>query len=51
MVIIKYSGKYVKIFLNMKIAFPNTYQGIRSIHSPAKVGIGCYKGVNYQPGS
>ena len=25
--------------------------GIRSIHSPAKVGIGCYKVVNYQPGS
>ena len=25
--------------------------GIRSIYSPAKVGIGCYKAVNYQPGS
>ena len=25
--------------------------GIRSIRSPAKVGIGCYKAVNYQPGS
>ena len=23
--------------------------GIRSICSPAKVGIGCYKAVNYQP--
>ena len=25
--------------------------GIRSIRSPAKVGIGYYKAVNYQPGS
>ena len=25
--------------------------GIRSICSPVKVGIGCYKAVNYQPGS
>ena len=25
--------------------------GIRSIYSPAKVGIGCYKVVNYQPGN
>ena len=25
--------------------------GIRSIYSPSKVGIGCYKAVNYQPSS
>ena len=24
---------------------------IRNIYSPANVGIGCYKAVNYQPGS
>ena len=24
----KYSGKYVNIYFNMKITFPNTYQGI-----------------------
>ena len=34
----------------LKHIFPNTYQSIKSIHSPAKVGTGCYR-FNYQPGS
>ena len=40
-----------EVLLELQHIFPNTYQGIRSICSPAKVGIGCYKAVNYQPGS
>ena len=39
------------VLLWLEHIFPNTYQGIRNIYSPAKVGIGCYKAVNYQPGS
>ena len=42
---------YMKFCFSQNTFFPNTYQGIRSIHSPAKVGIGYYKAVNYQPGS
>ena len=34
----------------LKHIFPNTYQRIKSIHSPAKGGTGCYR-FNYQPGS
>ena len=34
----------------LKHIFPNTYQRIKSICSPAKGGTGCYR-FNYQPGS
>ena len=34
----------------LKHIFPNTYQRIKSIRSPAKGGTGCYR-FNYQPGS
>ena len=39
----------MKFCFSQNTFFPNTYQGIRSIRSPAKVGIGYYKAVNYQP--
>ena len=50
-----YTGIVCNIGINgvlrkLKHVFPNTYQRIKSIHSPAKVGTGCYK-FNYQPGS
>ena len=38
------------VLRKLKHIFPNTYQRIKSIHSPAKVGTGCYR-FNYQPGS
>ena len=40
-----------EVLLQLEHIFPNTYQGIRSIYSLAKVGISCYRAVNYQPGS
>ena len=38
------------VLRKLKHIFPNTYQRIKSIHSPAKGGTGCYR-FNYQPGS
>ena len=38
------------VLRKLKHIFPNTYQRIKSICSPAKGGTGCYR-FNYQPGS
>ena len=38
------------VLRKLKHIFPNTYQRIKSIRSPAKGGTGCYR-FNYQPGS
>ena len=38
------------VLRELKHIFPNTYQRIKSICSPAKGGTGCYR-FNYQPGS
>ena len=38
------------VLRKLKHTFPNTYQRIKSIRSPAKGGTGCYR-FNYQPGS
>ena len=38
------------VLRKLKHIFPNTYQRINSICSPAKGGTGCYR-FNYQPGS
>ena len=38
------------VLRKLKHIFPNTYQRIKSICSPAKGGTGCYR-LNYQPGS
>ena len=38
------------VLRKLKHIFPNTYQRIKSIRSPAKGGNGCYR-FNYQPGS
>ena len=44
-------GKRKKgVLRKLKHIFPNTYQRIKSIRSPAKGGTGCYR-FNYQPGS
>ena len=45
--LIKCTGKYDNISCSDRILI----FGIRSIRSPAKVGIGYYKAVNYQPDS
>ena len=44
-----FTNKY-GVLRKLKHIFPNTYQRIKSICSPAKGGTGCYK-FNYQPGS
>ena len=38
------------VLRKLKHIFPNTYQRIKSICSPAKGGTGCYR-FNYQPGN
>ena len=38
------------VLRKLKHIFPNTYQRIKSIRSPAKGRTGCYR-FNYQPGS
>ena len=38
------------VLRKLKHIFPNTYQRIKGICSPAKGGTGCYR-FNYQPGS
>ena len=38
------------VLRKLKHIFPNTYQRIKSIRSPAKGGTDCYR-FNYQPGS
>ena len=38
------------VLRKLKHIFPNTYQRIKTICSPAKGGTGCYR-FNYQPGS
>ena len=38
------------VLCKLKHIFPNTYQRIKSICSPAKGGTGCYR-FNYQPGT
>ena len=47
--IIKVCGKH-GVLRKLKHIFPNTYQRMKSIRSPAKGGTGCYR-FNYQPGS
>ena len=47
--IIKHSHRN-GVLRKLKHIFPNTYQRIKSICSPAKGGTGCYR-FNYQPGS
>ena len=53
-VIINTSERIIKVkygvLRKLKHIFPNTYQRIKSICSPAKGGTGCYR-FNYQPGS
>ena len=44
------SSKKNGVLRKLKHIFPNTYQRIKSICSPAKGGTGCYR-FNYQPGS
>ena len=44
-----HDGKH-GVLRKLKHIFPNTYQRIKSICSPAKGGTGCYR-FNYQPGS
>ena len=50
----KYSERIINVehgvLRKLKHIFPNTYQRIKSICSPAKGGTGCYR-FNYQPGS
>ena len=48
-VIMEFSLEY-GVLRKLKHIFPNTYQRIKSICSPAKGGTGCYR-FNYQPGS
>ena len=43
-------GRRNGVLRKLKHIFPNTYQRIKSICSPAKGGTGCYR-FNYQPGS
>ena len=43
-------SKEYGVLRKLKHIFPNTYQRIKSICSPAKGGTGCYR-FNYQPGS
>ena len=45
-----YSAIENGVLRKLKHIFPNTYQRIKSICSPAKGGTGCYR-FNYQPGS
>ena len=52
--LIKYTVKYVKIYFIIKITYSICSDriltfGIRSIRSPAKVGIGYYKAVTTRP--
>ena len=52
-VLYMYEGKVLMdngVLRKLKHIFPNTYQRIKSIRSPAKGGTGCYR-FNYQPGS
>ena len=43
-------GRKNGVLRKLKHIFPNTYQRIKSICSPAKGGTGCYR-FNHQPGS
>ena len=48
--VVQTSNERNGVLRKLKHIFPNTYQRIKSIRSPAKGGTGCYR-FNYQPGS